>query len=123
MTTLDATIRWLESRLATAPPELGADVLLLVRSAGAVDRGESESGEAIAELLTQAALQGLTEVADGHGRRQSALRLLSADAVLTFAFEAAAELGADVEALCRRIGPRGEFGDRLAAGAPGTETK
>jgi hypothetical protein len=121
LTTLDATIRWLESRLATAPPELGADVLSLVRSAGAADRGES--GEAIAELLTQAALKGLTEVADGHGRRQSALRLLSADAVLTFAFEAAAELGADVESLCRQIGPRGEFGDRLAAGAPATETE
>ncbi|MCL7927831.1 MAG: hypothetical protein M8841_08595 [marine benthic group bacterium] len=112
MTTLDATLQWLDSRLATAPPELAEDVLALVRSAGDADRGED--GEAVAELLTRAALMGLTEVADGHGRRQSALRLLSADAALTFAFEAAAELGADVAQLCRRTGPRGEFGRRMA---------
>ncbi|MEJ2483158.1 MAG: hypothetical protein P8049_08610 [Gemmatimonadota bacterium] len=115
MTTLDATIRWLEARLITAPPELATDVLTLVRSTAGADRGED--GEAIAELLKEAALKGLTEVAEGRGRRQSALRLLSADAVLTFAFEAAAALDADVAALCRRIGPRGEFGSRLSAEA------
>lgn len=115
MTTLDATLRWLTARLATAPPELADDVLALVRSAGGPDTGDD--GEAIAELLTRAALMGLTEVAEGHGRRQSALRLLSADAALTFAFEAAAELGADVAELCRRTGPRGEFGRRLATGS------
>lgn len=117
MTTLDATIAWLNERLATAPPELAEDVLTLVRSAGEADHGED--GEAVAALLTRAALMGLTEVTEGHGRRQSALRLLSADATLTFAFEAAAELGADVAELCRQTGPRGEFGRRLATGAAG----
>ncbi len=113
MTTLGATLSWLESRLATAPPELAEDVVALVRSAAEADRGED--ADAIAELLTRAALMGLTEVAEGHGRRQSALRLLSADAALTFAFEAAAELGADVAELCRRTGPRGELGRRMTA--------
>ena len=112
MTTLEATLMWLETRLAAAPPELAADVRALVREA-------DEGGDAIAELLARAALEGLAEVVDGLGRRDSALRLLSADAALTFAFEAAAELGGDVRALCNNLGPRGEFGRRLSASANG----
>ena len=54
---------------------------------------------------------------EGLGRRDSALRLLSADAALTFAFEAAADLRGDVRALCHNLGPRGEFGRRLSASA------
>jgi hypothetical protein len=112
MTTLEATLTWLESRLAAAPPELAADVRILVREAEG--DGLDESGDAIAALLAHAALDGLAEVVEGLGRRDSALRLLSADAALTFAFEAAADLGGDVRTLCHNLGPRGEFGRRLS---------
>ena len=115
MTTLEATLMWLETRLAAAPPELAADVRALVRDAEG--DGSDEGGDAIAELLARAALAGLGEVVEGLGRRDSALRLLSADAALTFAFEAAADLGGDVRALCQNLGPRGEFGRRLSTSA------
>lgn len=112
MTTLEATLAWLEPRLVAAPPELADDVRVLVRAARG--NGLDEGGDAIAELLARAALKGLGEVVDGLGRRDSALRLLSADAALTFAFEAAADLGGDVRTLCHNLGPRGEFGRRLS---------
>jgi hypothetical protein len=112
MTTLEATLAWLNPRLEDAPSELAADVRELVCAAGGI--GPEEMGEAVADLLVRAALRGLEEVVEGLGQRESALRLLSADAALTYAFEAAADLGADVESLCGRLGPGGEFGRRLS---------
>ena len=111
MTTLAAVERWLDERLDEAPPELASDVRTLVRAVG--DDALDESGDSIAMLLARAGLSGLDEIVDGRGGRETALRLLAADAALTFAFEAAAELEGDVQALCTRLGPDGELGMRL----------
>jgi hypothetical protein len=111
MTTLSATERWLRDRLLEAPPELATDIRTLVRAAK--DDSQDESGDAIAALLARAGLAGLDEIVEGREGRESALRLLAADAALTLAFEAAAELDGDIQALCTRLGPRGELGERL----------
>lgn len=111
MTTLDAAEEWLRRRLVDTPPELAADVVQLVR--GVADESADIGADAVAWLLARAGLAGIDEIVTGHGGRESALRLLSADAALTFAFEAAAVLGADVAALGNRLGPRGELGERL----------
>ena len=68
--------------------------------------------------LAAAALAGLDEVAEGEGERADALRLLAADAALTWAFEAATETGRVVE-LARTVGLEGELGRRLASGSVG----
>lgn len=111
MTTLSATERWLDERLDKAPSELAMDVRRLVRTVGF--EAPDDSGDAIAALLARAGLSGLDEIVEGCGGRETALRLLAADAALTLAFEAAAELGGDVQALCTRLGPCGELGRRL----------
>lgn len=111
MTTLSATEEWLDGKLAGAPPELATDVRTLIRNSG--DDARDEHGDAIAGLLARAGLAGLDEIVHGGGGRETALRLLAADATLTLAFEAAAELGGDVRLLCRRLGPSGELGLRF----------
>jgi len=111
MTTLSAAERWLDERLDEAPAELAKDVRVLVRAVG--DDGPDESSDAIAGLLARAGLSGLDEIVDGRGGRETALRLLAADAALTFAFEAAAELDGHIQALCTQLGPCGEIGRRL----------
>jgi hypothetical protein len=111
MTTLKATQRWLDERLAGAPTELAADIRTLIRAVA--DDAQDQSGNAIALLLARAGLAGLDEIVEGLGGRESALRLLAADAALTLAFEAGAELNGDVQALCTWLGPRGELGNRL----------
>ena len=111
MTTLSAAERWLDERLDEAPSELAMDVRRLVRTVG--DEAPDDSVDAIATLLARAGLSGLDEIVEGRGGRETALRLLAADAALTLAFEAAAELGGDVQALCTRLGPCGELGRRL----------
>ena len=67
-----------------------------------------------------AALRGFDDVVEGMGSRPSALELLAADALLTYAFEAAADpsLGGSASRavqLADRVGPAGEIGARLAA--------
>ena len=80
------------------------------------DPSPSEALEA--EALANAALRGLDEVVAREGDRGTALRLLAADAALTYAFQAAAELGEDVSALAERVGLGGELGRRIrSAGA------
>lgn len=111
---LDAE-RWLESRLREAPAELAAEVRALVRGAAARGGGGPLGGGEVADLLATAGLLGLDEVVAAPGGRESALRLLAADAALTCAFEAAAETGGDVARLCASIGPEGVLGRRLAA--------
>jgi hypothetical protein len=111
MTTRAAAGRWLDERLAAAPPELASDVRALVRAVA--DDSPEEHGDAIARLLARAGLAGLDEIVDGRGGRESALRLLAADAALTLAFEAAAELDGNLPDLCTWLGPSGEIGKRL----------
>ena len=106
--------RWLESRLRTAPPELEDEVRALVGEAAARGAVPPLGGGAIADLLATAGLLGLDEVVATPGGRESALRLLAADAALTCAFEAAAGTGGDVARLCASVGPAGLLGRRLA---------
>lgn len=101
---------WLEARLREAPPEL-ADAIR-VRVEGVPDDVE--------EGLVSVALEALETAASGRGNRRSAIELLAADAILTYALEAAADprLGggaARALRLARRIGPAGLIGARLDA--------
>ncbi len=100
---------WLEPRLGAAPPELAAAIRdCLERAAPAPER-------AVPDALARAAEETLARVAAEPQTREAAVRLLAADALLTYAFEAAAETGADLRALADRFGPAGALGRRLAA--------
>lgn len=111
---MSVTEDWLATRLRSVPPELREDILSLVAAVPPADRADPASA------LAAAALRGLEQVVTGSGSRRTALRLLAADAALTYAFEAASEQGRSAE-LAERVGLRGEIGARLAreAGGPG----
>ena len=99
---------WLARRLKSAPPELEEAVWPLVRGRLA----EGEDG------LVQAALDALAAATEGDGTRADAVTLLAADAILTYALEAAADpaLGgsaARASELAARIGPGGLIGERF----------
>ena len=104
--------QWLEPRLAGAPGELAEAVRRLLQEVST----ESDSNSSdVSEVLAGAAMRGFDGVlATDDAPRKVALRLLAADAALTYAFEAAATLGGDVYALARHLGPNGELGRRLA---------
>lgn len=70
---------WLAQRLADVPPRLAAAVRELTQGGGA-------------DALADAALAAFERVASGGARRAGALDLLAADALLTYAFEAAADV-------------------------------
>jgi hypothetical protein len=74
--------------------------------------------------MAEAALAAFDRVAADRAGRDGALDLLAADALLTYAFQAAADpsLGGDAGSavdLAARMGPHGEIGARLARGAGG----
>ncbi|WP_419940839.1 hypothetical protein [Candidatus Palauibacter sp.] len=99
---------WLQARLREAPLELADAIRSLVVGVPSDDE----------EGLVSVALDALETVANGAGTRGSAINLLAADAILTYAFEAAAEPGLGGSAaralrLARRIGPRGVIGERF----------
>lgn len=106
---------WLESRLGDVPAELAGAMRAAL---GAAMR---ELTGTTADILADAALAELDSVlASAEHDRRTALKLLSADALLTYAFEAAADpavggSAAHAERLAERIGPRGELGGRIAA--------
>ncbi len=96
---------WLAGRLESAPPELAEAVWPLVR-------GRLADGE---DGLVHAALVALENAADGEADRSEAVTLLAADAILTYALEAAADpaLGgsaARARRLAERAGPGGLIG-------------
>lgn len=101
---------WLEPRLAVAPSELADAIRQLVRE-------PDEGGADIPGRLAAAALRGfddvLTETSADLRSRRAALRLLAADASLTYAFEAAADLDIDIVDLADALGPRGVLGAML----------
>lgn len=104
---------WLEARLASVPPELAGAIRSLVSEA-------SEEGEDEEEELVTVALNTLEAVAAGGGTRGSAIDLLAGDALLTYAFEAAADperggSAARARGLARRTGPTGLIGVRFDA--------
>ncbi len=103
---------WFTRRLEEAPAELAEVVWPLVR-------GRLAEGE---EGLVHAALDALAiaahGAADGAPNRAEAVTLLAADAILTYALEAAADpaLGgsaARASRLAEWAGPRGLIGDRF----------
>ncbi len=98
---------WLQLRLADAPPELAAAIVRLIETTPGLDLSNPVAA------LAAAGLAGLEQVADGTGERSEALRLLAADAALTYAFEAAAEAGRSAE-LAAQVGLDGELGRRLS---------
>jgi hypothetical protein len=82
---------WLARRKPEPPPDLGA---MLV---------DDVSNGSVAQVLTEVGLERLDEARARPGRvRESAFRLLEADALLTYACEAALESD-DPEAELRRI--------------------
>lgn len=90
--------RWVRERRPGAPPSLAA----------AVDRvlaWRPPTGETLPEELAAAALSALSRVVGGPAGRASASTLLAADALLTYACEAAAEEGtAALERLASGLG-------------------
>jgi hypothetical protein len=102
-------LEWLRPRLDDGvPSDLAQAVRACVRAA------EAEPGTPVPELLARAAVSELDRLGDRPADRETAVRLLAADAALTYAFEAAAEAGADVPALADEVGLRGLIGRRLA---------
>lgn len=107
------TLAWLEPRLDRVPEELARTVRDCVRQAAA-DPASGGGGESVPGLLSRCAAEELDRVVARPEARDVAVRLLAADASLTWAFEAAAELGEDVAALADAAGLRGRIGRRLA---------
>jgi len=102
---------WLESRLRDAPPRLAEAVRKCLER---VEIDGDPTG--LSGWLARAALQEFGRVEAGRrGDREEALRLLAADASLTFAFEAAAEGDEDLARVADEWGTSGRLGRELAA--------
>lgn len=99
---------WLEVRLREAPARLSEAVRECLDRAA-----PDEEPESVGEWLASSAEQELDRITDEAAEEEAALRLLAADAVLTYAFEAAAEEGTDLKALAADLGPAGRLGGRL----------
>ena len=99
---MTAAESWLRQRVPDAPPELLATMI------GALPDGAATEPDALAA----AAVSLYRRVAAGRGGRDDALPLLAADALLTHAFEAQAELDpAGLDGLAERYGVRGALGE------------
>lgn len=115
---LQQALEWVHPRLEGIHPELAAAVRRCVREGP--DPVETST---TADVLADAAAAELQRIADGPQDRAAAVRLLAADAVLTFAFEAVATAGGDPDALADRVGLRGTLGRALlATRRPGEDT-
>lgn len=104
-----AVERWLLRRLEEIP----SDLALAVRRLAGREPGLTP------ERMAHASLEGFERVAARVDDRDRALDLLAADALLTYAFEAAADpdiggSAAGADALADRFGPAGELGRRAA---------
>lgn len=97
---------WLTEHVGDAPPRLVETMM---------DALNSVEGESIPEHLTEGAFLLFRRVIEGSGGREDALPLLAADALLTHAFEAQAELNPEALDDFTRHLARAE---RLAALAP-----
>ncbi len=114
------THEWLGPRLQGAPPDLAEAVRGLIEQGSGAGASIDPRAE-IPDRLAAAAIRGfdgVLEAADPSSRsREAALRLLAADALLTYAFEAAADLETGADELAERIGPGGTLGSLLLAAA------
>lgn len=99
-------IAWLERREAPPPPALQERMREAIRTVEARSEGGPGEAAGIEETLARSAFHCLgASLAEDRGRA-GALDLLAADALLTYAFEAAAERGPEaVSALAERRGP------------------
>lgn len=107
---MTAIASWLEERLSGVPPALAGAVRALCEDAGSTGSPQG---------MAEAALGAFDRVASDAAGRAGALDLLAADALLTYAFEAAADPDVGGSAslavgLAARMGPHGEIGARLA---------
>lgn len=94
----DAARAWLAGRMPAPPAPLRE------RLEDALARADDAAG--VPAVLAEAALARLHDALALGDDRAAAFELLAADALLTYAFEAAAELGVDtVEALAEAYGP------------------
>ena len=96
---MSAAERWLRDHVPGAPPAL-MDAMV-----GAL---AADAGEAVPEALAAGALSLYRGLLDTAGGREDALPLLAADALLTHAVQAQAEIDPDtVDAFTRRWGAAG----------------
>lgn len=96
---------WLDDRLDDVPAELGTAIRGLL----------SEEAPTDVRGFVDAAVEGFESVAAAAPGRPSAIELLAADALLTYAFEAAADprLGGGPDLACAladEVGPAGRLG-------------
>lgn len=90
--------RWLDQRRPGMPPELRRAV------DAALERSAPAGDGSVADRLADAGLGALSRVAGAPSERSTATELLAADALLTYACEAAAESGPDaLERLTARL--------------------
>ena len=105
---------WLATREPVPPPALRARVLSALGDRAGVDRGHA------AEVCLAAGEATLTAVLQDGSTRSCALGLLAADALVTYAFEAAAETPTDLAQFAARAMHRIAALGAEPAGDPGT---
>lgn len=97
-----ATLDWLASRRPPAPPALQARIASALDDTALRPAGGPPDEWAIAERCLDAAVGLLDELLERPGAgREAALDLLTADALVTYAFEAAASNPERLDALAR----------------------
>ena len=98
--TREAVHAWLAGRAPAAPPALATKLSHCLDAAP----DALLAGDSLAEVTGRLGLATLrTAVERQDATEAAAMDLLAADAFVTFAFEAAAEEGADLGALVRRL--------------------
>jgi hypothetical protein len=108
---MTAAERWVRERLPDAPPRLVETMLAALPA----------EAPSVAVALAEGALRLYEAVVRGGGGREDALPLLSADALLTHAFQAQAESDpAGVAELAARWGGDGRLGALAASLAAST---
>jgi hypothetical protein len=86
--------RWIDSRTPAPPPALAQRMRPALAAVSSARATRPDVGALDAALILLE-----TIVADGNGSRTGAITLLAADALMTYAFEAAAEEPDGLEAL------------------------
>jgi hypothetical protein len=95
---------WLRSRVPAAPAQLLKTMISAL----------PDTADPLPDTLAAASLRLYEDVVDGTGGREDALPLLAADALLTHAFQAQAEIDASgLAAFADRWSARGRLGGAL----------
>jgi len=87
---VETALTWVRARTPAPPPQLADDV---AHALAALPRETIEKSVHLPELFAAAALDQLQHAARIGTDRAAAYALLTSDALFTYAFEAAAELG------------------------------